>query len=130
MPNEYNPAENDPKKHPFEILLSKAIIDILNDPYLDSQMKNIDNQPVQIYSKFDGQEPAGIDKVGMQIDQAVEKTNNATNYKDYNNLFLCEEFTELVDYMMENTFFNIIQETTRKESDLLRLSKTFLIPNK
>lgn len=130
MPNEYNPSENDPKKHPFEIILAKAIIDILNDPYLDSQMKNIDNQPVQLYSKFDSQEPAGIDKVGMQIDQPVEKKNKTVNYKDYNNLFLCEEFTELVDYMMENTFFNIIQETTRKESDLLRLSKTFLIPNK
>ena len=130
MPNEYNPSENDPKKHPFEILLSKAIIDILNDPYLDSQMKNIDNQPVQLYSKFDGQEPAGIDMVGMLIDQPVDINNKTANYKDYNNLFLCEEFTELVDYMMENTFFNIIQETTRKESDLLRLSKTFLIPNK
>jgi len=33
MPNEYNSNENDPNKYAFEI---KAIIDILNDPYLDA----------------------------------------------------------------------------------------------
>ena len=61
---------------------------------------------------------------------ALPKKNNVINFRDHKNLFINEEFNDLVDYMMENTFFNIIQETTRKEADLLRLSKTFLIPNK
>ena len=43
------------------------------------------------------------------------------NYKDdYSNLFVNNEFTKLLDSIMENTFYNIIQETTRKEADLLK----------
>lgn len=129
MPNEYNTNENDPNKHAFEILLGKAIIDILNDPYLETQINKLDNQPVRLYGSFDGEEPATI---GTERENSVllQKKNNSVNYRDYKNLFLNEEFNELVDYVMENTFFNIMQETTRKEADLLRLSKTFLIPNK
>jgi hypothetical protein len=40
------------------------------------------------------------------------------------------EFLEILDNIFENTYFNMIQETTRKETDLLRVSKTFLTPNK
>jgi hypothetical protein len=50
------------------------------------------------------------------------------DYRDFKTLFLEEEFIELTDLIMENTFFNIIQETTRKECDLLRISKTFVTP--
>lgn len=129
MPNEYNANENDPNKHVFEILLGKAIMDILNDPYLENQINKIDDQPVALYGAFDGEEPA---EIGQKRENSLnlEQKNHLTNYKDYKNLFLNDEFNELVDYIMENTFFNIMQETTRKEADLLRLSKTFLIPNK
>ena len=117
------------RNHAFEILLSKAIIDILNDPYLETQLNKIDNQPIQLYGCFDNEEPAGIGKE-RESSLLLPKRNNIVNYRDHKNLFLNEEFIELIDYMAENTFFNIIQETTRKEADLLRLSKTFLIPNK
>jgi hypothetical protein len=42
-------------------------------------------------------------------------------------LFLDEDFVELMDLILENTYFNIIQETTRKECDLARISKTFVM---
>lgn len=45
-------------------------------------------------------------------------------------MFISNEFIELVDNISENTFFNLIQEATRKETDLLRVSKTFISPNK
>ena len=44
-------------------------------------------------------------------------------------VFVNNEFTKLLDSIMENTFYNIIQETTRKEADLLKISKTYLTPN-
>ena len=44
-------------------------------------------------------------------------------------MFLEDEFIELTDLIMENSFFNIICETTRKECDLLRISKTFVMPS-
>lgn len=129
MPKDYNSSENDPNKHAFEIILGKAIMDILNDPYLETQIEKLDNQPVGLYATFDGGEPAAIGQP-RESSLSVPRKNDTVNYKDYKTLFLTDEFNELVDYVMENTFFNIMQETTRREADLLRLSKTFLIPNK
>lgn len=129
MPKDYNSSENDPNKHAFEIILGKAIMDILNDPYLETQIEKLDHQPVGLYATFDGEEPAAIGQP-RESSLSVPRKNDTVNYKDYKTLFLTDEFNELVDYVMENTFFNIMQETTRREADLLRLSKTFLIPNK
>ena len=55
-----------------------------------------------------------------------------TEEKKYanNQLFLNEEVVGLLDYIMENSFFNIIQETARKESDLLKMGKSFVAANK
>ena len=37
---------------------------------------------------------------------------------------------EITEIVMENTFFNIIQETTHQENDFLRVSKKFIQANK
>jgi hypothetical protein len=39
---------------------------------------------------------------------------------------LNEEFREVTEIIMENTFFNIIQETTHQENDFLRVGKKFI----
>lgn len=44
----------------------------------------------------------------------------------YENLFLNEEFKDVTELIMENTFFNVIQETTHKENDFLRVAKKFI----
>ncbi len=49
--------------------------------------------------------------------------------KDYSNheyLVLNEEFREVTEIIMENTFFNIVQETTHQENDFLRVGKKFI----
>ncbi|EAR97146.2 MSP (major sperm protein) domain protein (macronuclear) [Tetrahymena thermophila SB210] len=51
-------------------------------------------------------------------------------YNDYRQIFLQDEFSELADLIFENTYFNIIQEATRRECDLLRVGKNFIIPQK
>ena len=51
------------------------------------------------------------------------------DYSNFETVMLNEEFLEVTEIIMENTFFNIVQETTRKEGDLMRISKTFLTPN-
>lgn len=91
-----------------------------------------------LYANFDGEEPAHIRPAIKAQDpeadeepklQETEAVANKRNFRDFRYLFLEDEFVELVDLIMENTFFNIIQETTRKECDLLRVSKTFVMPN-
>ncbi|KAL4441714.1 hypothetical protein ABPG74_008711 [Tetrahymena malaccensis] len=51
-------------------------------------------------------------------------------FNDYRQIFLQDEFIELTDLIFENTYFNIIQEATRRECDLLRVGKNFIIPQK
>ena len=43
---------------------------------------------------------------------------------------LNEEFLDLAEIVMENTFFNIMQETTHQENDFLRVGKKFIQANK
>lgn len=117
----------DESKHMFEIIFSNVINDVLNDSSTQSILKRIDNQPVGLYAEYDGQEPANINTVSKGVDDAI-MPQSSTNYSDPRALFLEDEFVDLVDLIMENTFFNIIQETTRKECDLLRVSKTFVTP--
>ena len=45
-------------------------------------------------------------------------------------MFINDEFIVKVDKIFENSFFNLIQEATRRKSDLLIVSKTFLTLNK
>lgn len=52
------------------------------------------------------------------------------NYQIPSELFLNNEFVDIIDNIFENTFFNLVQEATREETDLLKVSKTFLQPNK
>lgn len=37
---------------------------------------------------------------------------------------------DITEIVMENTFFNIIQETTHQENDFLRVGKKFIQANK
>jgi len=37
-----------------------------------------------------------------------------------------DEFTDLADYVLESTFFNLIQQATLNEVDLLKPSKIYL----
>ncbi|KAL4426641.1 hypothetical protein ABPG74_018719 [Tetrahymena malaccensis] len=135
-------------KHAFEIIIEKAINEILNDTYTENIIRRIDNQPVALYASFNGENPADIQKIqkGLEnesrgrsafnseeseqvgYDGFVDEEEEPSAANDYRFLFLQDEFVDLVDLIMENTFFNVIQETTRKECDLLRVAKTFVMP--
>ena len=116
-------------KHFMEIILEKTISDILSDPYTDNLMNKLFEQPVQLYQIFDGTPSCNIALTQTGIDDVLND-HKRRNYRDYNQLFLNEEVVDLLDYIMENSFFNIIQETARKESDLLKMGKTFVAANK
>ena len=48
------------------------------------------------------------------------------DYSNHEYLVLNEEFREVTEIIMENTFFNIVQETTHQENDFLRVGKKFI----
>lgn len=45
----YEPQEYDEYKHHFDIIISKAVNDILNEPRTLEIMKEFDEQPVGLY---------------------------------------------------------------------------------
>ena len=82
--------------------------------------------PISLYGSFDGEEPANIHNISKGIEDRMVK--NETDYKDYRTMFFLDEFNDLIDYIMESSFFNLIQQTTLKEIDMLKPSKTYLQP--
>ena len=82
--------------------------------------------PIQLYDQFDSEEPANIHRVSPGLEDKIVK--NGADASDFRNMFFLDEFTEMVDVIMENTFFNVIQHATLKEIDLLKPSKIYLTP--
>lgn len=84
-------------------------MEVLNDAFTSKAMSKIDHQPQLLYGMFDSQEFPKIDEIQEQEEETSLKTiSNPKNFKDFRQLFLEEEFVDLVDLIMENTFFNII----------------------
>ena len=106
--------------------MTKIINDVLNDPATEDMLQKISKLPVQLYGQFDKEEPANIHKISPGLDDKIVKPG--ADFGDFRNMFFQEEFIDLVDSIMENTFFNIIQQTTLKEIDLLKPSKIYLSP--
>ncbi len=119
-------ADHKEDKHLFEIVLEQVINDVINDPTTTEMLTRIDKLPVQLYEQFDGEEPADIHKISEGLEDKIIKAG--PDNQDFRNMFFMDEFTDMVDLIMENTFFNIIQHATLKEIDLLKPSKIYLTP--
>lgn len=118
--------EHKEDKHPFEIILNKVINDVINDPATDEMLHKVLKLPVQLYDQFDEEEPANIHKISQGLEERVARAMPDSN--DFRNTLLMDEFEDLADSIMENTFFNILQHATLKEIDLLKPSKIYLTP--
>ena len=55
---------------------------------------------------------------------------NEIDNRNYKAMFVNEEFLATSEIIMENTFFNIVQETTHGENDLMRVTKKFVTGKK
>lgn len=110
----------------MEIIMTKVINDVLNDPATDEMLNKLSKLPVQLYPQFDKEEPANIKQISPGLSDCIIKPGR--DLKDHNNLFFEEEFVDLVDTIMESTFFNLVQQATLKEIDLLKPSKIYLSP--
>jgi len=47
-------------------------------------------------------------------------------YADETRLFFNDDFTSTIDNILENTFFNLIQEATHEELDLCSVRKKYV----
>lgn len=75
---------------------------------------------------LDSSPPVGV---GCKVPTEGENEGKR-DYSNHEYLLLNEEFLETTEIIMENTFFNIVQETTHQENDFLRVGKKFIQANK
>lgn len=86
--------------------MENVIHDLINDAKTQKILEKIDQQPQLLYANFDKEDPPSIEQVTEGYEDNY--TTPSKNYKDYRQLFLEDEFIDLVDLIMENTYFNVI----------------------
>lgn len=123
----------------MENILTGMIKEILDDPCLDEMAKRIDNQPIALYTDIDNCEAPGISYLDNNLVEEEKDTveelyanyTNVTNTQDGKELgrkivFLNVDYNRLTESIVDNTLFNIMQEATHSECDLLKAPRTYI----
>jgi hypothetical protein len=122
----------------LENLLTVMIKEILDDPCLDEMAKRLETQPVPLYGEIDNDEPPGISYLSKDLPKEEDKLLNLfeANMREVNSceelelkrkmLFLDEDSVRFQESILDNTVFNIIQEATHSECDLMKAPRTYI----
>lgn len=125
----------------LENILNEAMNDILESDELEKLLDDCDQSKVGLYQpNINNEGPPAESSEPIQID-----TNTLTNkpskcYQDellevsgYENeemfrkrMFLQEPFVELMEFMLEDTVFNLIEESTFEEFDLTQAPRIYI----
>lgn len=108
------------------MIIAQALNDIINDPSTEDMLQKREKLPVQLYGMLDSEEAPNEKTVSEGLEEKQVRPYH--DHKDFRNMFFIDEFNDIVDTVMESTFFNLIQQATLKEIDLLKPSKVFLAP--
>lgn len=122
--------------------------DILHDAEMDTLLDNCHDTNGGIFNQIitSDQEPPSTDKLyntkedenelpaprDYNVEQAVyrnnlkELTGNEDDDIARKNCFLDKNFTEMLEYMLEDTIFNLMEEATYDEFDLMQAPKIYI----
>ncbi len=122
----------------MENVLTGMLKEILDDPCLDEMAKRLDSQPIAIFPETDNDEAPGISYLSPELDpeerQRAEKYDshirelNVCDAKEFDRkmLFLDEDSVRFIESIVDNTMFNVIQEATHGECDLMKAPRTYI----
>lgn len=122
----------------LENVLTTMLKEILDDPCLDEMANRLEAQPISIYPEIDNDEPPGIPYLSPSLVEEEKKLNalfdenikelNVCDAKELNRkkMFLSEDSVRFMESIMDNTLFNIIQEATHSECDLMKAPRTYI----
>lgn len=126
----------------LENVLTSMIKEILDDPCLDEMARRIETQPIPLYSETDNDNPPGISYLNGALVENAEKLDKLfeDNVKEVNvceeaeykrkKMFMEEDSVRFVESILDNTLFNIIQESTHGECDLMKAPRTYISKKK
>ncbi len=122
----------------LEGVLTGMLKEILDDPCLDEMAKRVQEQPTALYPEIDNDLPPDITYLSSKLvedEKAVEdlfadyiKESNACDVKELDRkmLFLNQDYVRFTESIFDNTLFNIIQEATHGECDLMKAPRTYI----
>ena len=148
-----NPIEARENETIFSNVLNEMMNDILHDKEMDALLDNchevsggIFNQIItsdwdppstdKIYNQEDGEASEDEPKLEAPKDVASEQVVYRNNLKELTgnddddivrkNCFLDKNFTNMIEYMLEDTLFNLMEEATYNEFDLMQAPKIYI----
>lgn len=121
----------------MEDILTGMIKEIMIDPSLEEMVRRIEDQPTSMYTDINNCEPPGISYLSNELveDDKIEelydeyaKDTNMEEGKDFGRklVFLNEGYVRLTEAILDNTLFNIVQEATHGECDLMKAPRTYI----
>jgi len=121
----------------MEDILTGMLKEIMIDPSLEEMAKRIEDQPISMYTNINNCKAPDISYLSNELveDEKIEKLYddyvkeaNSEEGKDFRRklLFLNEDYVRLTEAILDNTLFNIMQEATHGECDLMKAPRTYI----
>ncbi len=127
----------------MENIITEAMHDILESDELEALFDNCENRPAQLYGPaINNQDPPSCDELSTElVDPATkfmnqnsepheEELRDVTGMDDTEifkkRMYLERNFVDLLEYMLEDTIFNLMEEATFGEFDLTQAPKIYI----
>jgi len=139
---ESNPIEARENETLFQNVINEMMNDILHDKEMDQLLDNCFETSGGIFNQIvtSDHEPPSTNKIYQEVKEPAmglkdlkvyrnnlrELTGNEDSDIDRKSYFLDKQFTDMLEYMLEDTIFNLMEEATYEEFDLMQAPKIYI----
>ena len=141
---EYNPIESRENETLYQNVINEMMNDILHDKEMDELLDNCfetsggifnqvvtsDHEPPSTNKIYKDLPEPQISQIGNELqvyrNNLKELTGNDDHDIDRKEYFTDKLFTDMLEYMLEDTMFNLMEEATYEEFDLMQAPKIYI----
>ena len=141
---EYNPIESRENETLYQNVINEMMNDILHDKEMDELLDNCfetsggifnqvvtsDHEPPSTNKIYKDLPEPQISQIGNELqvyrNNLKELTGNDDHDIDRKQYFTDKLFTDMLEYMLEDTCFNLMEEATYEEFDLMQAPKIYI----
>jgi hypothetical protein len=136
-------VENREGESLMENIITEAMNDILESEELDQLLDNLEKKPSTLYEPaVENLDPPSCEDLGITLvntdtkyvnqnaEPYEEELKELTGFEDKDlfrkRMFMEKPFVDLLEFMMEDTIFNLMEEATFEEFDLTQAPKIYI----
>ena len=141
---ETNPIESRENETLYQNVINEMMNDILHDKEMDQLLDNCfeasggifnqivtsDHEPPSTNRIYEDLEEPQVQQIGSDLqvyrNNLKELTGNDDHDIDRKLYFTDKLFTDMLEYMLEDTVFNLMEEATYEEFDLMQAPKIYI----